>query len=97
MRRRIEFDDGSYVEINDANNYTCYYDNNDFSHRDDGPCCDHNGNLYYMIHGRYHREDGPAVDIKGSKKFQEWWIHGKKLDCVSNEEFFKLMKLKSFW
>jgi len=37
---------------------------------------------------------GPAVSYSYKK---EWWIEGNKLNCSSQEEFEKLLKLKAFW
>jgi hypothetical protein len=42
-----------------------------------------------------HREDGPAVEYFSGDK--EWWINGERLNCTSQEEFEKLMKLRVFW
>lgn len=52
---------------------------------------------------KLHRIDGPAVtqfilisnDEVGDEC--EWWFHGTKIDCSSQEEFEKLIKLKAFW
>ena len=42
-----------------------------------------------------HREDGPAViDFNGSQK---WYLFDQIINCNSQEEFEKLMKLKVFW
>lgn len=43
----------------------------------------------------YHRADGPALtDLEGNKS---WWFEDKRIDCHSQEEFQKLIKLKVFW
>jgi hypothetical protein len=45
--------------------------------------------------GLYHREDGPAVtNTYGS---QYWFYEGKQIQCSSQEEFERLLKLKAFW
>lgn len=53
--------------------------------------------VYYhdYIAWQYHREDGPAVEhIDGRSS---WWLNGEQIDCTSQEEFEKLLKLKPFW
>jgi len=49
----------------------------------------------------YHRLSGPArswgqnnVNFPGR---QEWWIDGEKINCSTQEEFEKIVKLKAFW
>jgi hypothetical protein len=49
----------------------------------------------YYFEGSLHRLGGPAVEYNNGPK--EWWIKGKKLDCSSQEEFLKIIKLKAFW
>ena len=51
----------------------------------------------YFLNELQHRVDGPAVEYFFEHSYVEWWVNGKKLDCKSNEEFFKLLKLKAFW
>lgn len=41
-----------------------------------------------------HRLDGPAEIFKGVKY---WYFKGKRLNCKSQEEFERLLGLKSFW
>ena len=65
-------------------------------HRIDGPAVEYaNGNKYWFLNGKRHREDGPAVECTDGDK--EWWLNGKKMNCQSQEQFDKLMKLKAFW
>jgi hypothetical protein len=58
------------------------------------------GESYFDNKGEYHRIDGPATtfsyvmhDIGPSK----WYIHGKRINCNSQEEFERILKLKAFW
>lgn len=44
--------------------------------------------------GILHREDGPALIYRDGIK--EWVINGSYLNCKSQEEFLKLLKLKAF-
>jgi hypothetical protein len=48
-------------------------------------------NIYEM-----HNEDGPVITyFDGSNK--EWYWHNKKIDCNTQEEFEKMLKMKAFW
>ena len=65
-------------------------------HRDDGPAIEWaNGNKYWHRNGQLHREDGPAIEFADGDK--RWFFRDKRIDCETNEEFLKLMKLKAFW
>jgi hypothetical protein len=65
-------------------------------HRVGGPAVEYpNGRGEWYINGKLHRLDGPAID--GGNEKQEWWVDGKKLDCTTQEEFERLMKLRAFW
>ena len=67
------------------------------SHREDGPAYEgFNGTKLWYINGKQHREDGPAVEYTNGQQ-NEWWISGKRIDCSSQEEFERLMRLKAFW
>lgn len=48
----------------------------------------------WWIHGIRHREDGPAI-IDRNK--QSWYLKGNKINCSSQDEFERLMRLKVFW
>jgi len=59
---------------------------------------DSNNNIMWKpnYYGRtLHREKGPAVISPNGDK--QWWFHGKRVNCNSQEEFEKLLKLKAFW
>jgi hypothetical protein len=45
--------------------------------------------------GYAHRIEGPAVIWENGR--QEWWYHGYKTTCVSQEEFERFLKMKAFW
>ena len=65
-------------------------------HRENGPAIlDDNGDLYWMINDKMHRLDGPAAEFADGGK--EWFVNGKQIQCKSQEEFDRLMKLKLFW
>lgn len=50
---------------------------------------------WHNIKGQYHREDGPAIECIDETKY--WYYNGKQIECNSQEEFLKLIKLKAFW
>jgi hypothetical protein len=50
---------------------------------------------WYDKSGYLHREDGPAMEYLDGSKF--WYYHGEFLNCSSQEEFERLLKVKAFW
>jgi hypothetical protein len=65
-------------------------------YRVDGPAIDHvNGDKVWFQHGKLHRVDGPAVEW--SNGYKHWFYQDKHIDCQSQQEFEKLLKLKAFW
>jgi hypothetical protein len=77
-----------------ADGTKCWYQNG-LLHRIDGPaieCSD--GYKQWFQNGLRHRIDGPAEEYNGKKY---WWIEGKKINCNSQEEFERYVKLKLFW
>ncbi len=44
----------------------------------------------------YHRIDGPAVIFKKTD-CKLWFYNGKIIQCLSQEEFERIIKLKAFW
>jgi len=56
---------------------------------------------YFDNKGEYHRIDGPATTfsyfIHNKMGTPKWYIHGNRMDCKSQEEFERLLKLKAFW
>jgi len=53
------------------------------------------GNKHYRLNGELHREDGPAIEYPNGSK--SWYYHGKYIDCYSQEELERLIKLKVLW
>jgi len=51
--------------------------------------------VWLTKNGIFHREDGPAVIHPNGLSF--WWYEGKNINCYSQEEFERLLKLKAFW
>ncbi len=66
-------------------------------HREDGPAIEYAGvdRKCWFINGKCHREDGPAIEYGDGQK--AYYYHGKIVDCDTDEEFFRLIKLKVFW
>jgi hypothetical protein len=65
-------------------------------HRLDGPAVEYtNGTKYWYQSGKIHRLDGPACECYNDTKY--WYYQGKLVDCKSQEEFERLIKLKIFW
>ena len=50
---------------------------------------------YYDEIGLLHREDGPAIEDSNGDKF--WYINGENINCETQEEFERLLKIKAFW
>ena len=65
-------------------------------HRDDGPAIECiNGDKFWIIQGKIHRVDGPAIEYANGNK--SYYYLNKRIECKSDEEYFKLLKLKAFW
>jgi hypothetical protein len=70
-----------------------YNDNNEL-HREDGPAAElKSGTKYWCINGKFHRTDGPAFEKSNGEK--GWYLNGTKIHCKDNEEFLRIIKLKS--
>ena len=71
-------------------------------HREGGAASEYtDGARYYYMHYELHRIDGPAiieVDEPGIDRsaFQQWWVNGVQIDCQTNEEFLRIVKLLAF-
>ena len=69
-------------------------------HKEIGPSAIYFGsgcqdNVQYWIHGKLHRLDGPAVNFSNGRK--RWYYEGKKIDCSTQEEFERILKLMFLW
>jgi len=55
------------------------------------------GSVYWFwkSHDTKHRLDGPAIEYANGNK--EWYYYGEKVNCHSQEEFEKYLKMKAFW
>jgi hypothetical protein len=75
--------------------YGTYYYLNSKLHRIDGPAIDVSLYKEWWQNGLRHRLNGPAYEnIYGEK---QWYYEGKRIDCKSQEEFERIIKLKLFW
>jgi hypothetical protein len=85
-------EDGPAVILNNGSKF--WYLNNK-RHRLDGPANEwFNGNKSWWINGKRHRIDGPAFTYAG---IEEWWYNDKRIDCKTQEEFERLIRIKAFW
>jgi len=50
--------------------------------------------FYYDENRKLHRADGPAAECFDVKK---WFYHGECIECNSQEELERILKLKAFW
>ena len=65
-------------------------------HREDGPAVEFtDGSKAWFLHGRRNRIDGPAVEYYDG--YKKWFYHGKLIDCDSQEEFERVIKLQVLW
>ena len=90
---KLHREDGPAIEWNDGDKK--WYKEGKF-HREDGPaieCAD--GSEEWYLEGKLHREDGPAIKLSNGYKI--YYYLDKRIKCKSDEEYFKLLKLKAFW
>jgi len=61
------------------------------------PICkiDKEGTKRWRLNNLPHREDGPAAEYIDEGK--EWWVDGDQIQCSSQKEFKRLLKLKALW
>jgi len=92
------------VKVNKGNQSICetdkdgnkYWYLNDRLHREDGPAIEFiNGHKEWHFCGELHRLDGPAIKYASGDKC--WFVHGKYINCDSQKEFERLIKLKILW
>jgi hypothetical protein len=89
----------NYNRIKKYKSRTCYYLNNKL-HRLDGPAIEwNNGDKFWYQNNLLHRLDGPAIEwnIEWNIGNKEWYYEGKEINCKSQEEFERYIKLRLFW
>jgi hypothetical protein len=73
-----------------------YYYLNDDLHRLDGPAVNYEyGDKFYYVNNKLHRIIGPAAEYNNG--YKEWYYEDKYIECNSQEEFERYLKLKLFW
>jgi len=78
-------------------NGTEYWISGFFFHREDGPAIISLNAKEWYFNGKRHREDGPAIEYLQNQATDKWYYHGKNVDCSTQQQFEKIMKLKAFW
>jgi endo-1,4-beta-mannosidase len=79
----------------DADGAKFWYLNGKLS-REGGPAVEYaNGDKVWYLNNKLSREDGPAIEYANG--YKAWYLNGKEINCSSQEEFLRLMKLKAFW
>jgi hypothetical protein len=82
------------IEWNDGDKY--WYQHGQLHRENDLPAyIIIGGNKYWYQHGKYHRTAGPAIECADGNK--SWYLNGELLDCKTQSEFERLMRLKAFW
>jgi len=66
-----------------------------FYHKESDPALELPSGKWWYINGLLHREDGPAVEYADGRKI--WYLNGKRINCSTQKEFERLLKLKTFW
>jgi hypothetical protein len=85
--------DGPAVKYSNGDKEWWY---NGLRHRIDGPAIEYiDGYKEWYQNGLLHRIDGPAVEWEDGDKC--WYYEDKYIDCNSQEEFERYIKLKLFW
>lgn len=82
------------------NQYIAWYKKGtNILHKEYGPAIEYaDGTECWYFDGRIHREDGPAVyNNYDFSEYKEYWYQGQKIECSSDEEYQRLLKLKAFW
>lgn len=80
----------------DKNENRIFYYHDDLLHREDGPAVEWiDGYQEWYHHGKLHRLDGPA--IVHPYGLHKWFVNNKWIECKTQKEFVKLMKLRAFW
>lgn len=85
-------EDGPAIESTDCKEWWV----NGLLHREDGPAVEFDdGYREWRVNHKCHRIDGPAIEYAdGTKK---WYINGNAINCSTQEEFLRIVKMKAFW
>jgi|SRR5579859_6218621 len=93
LNGKLHRENGPAIEYADGTKYWYVYDK---LHRLDGPAVEWaDGSRAWYLQGERHREDGPAIERANG--YKEWYYHEKYINCSSQEEFKRLLKLQALW
>jgi len=100
LKHRI--DGPAVIRINnDYSGFDFEWYQNGLLHRIDGPAIElADGHREWWIEGKKHRLDGPAIEELNEldlDSYKQWWYKGNQIQCNSQSEFNRLIKLKIFW
>lgn len=84
---------GPAVEL--VSGYKAWYKDGNY-HRVEGPAVEYsNGSKVWYQNNLMHRIDGPALITCLGDNY--WFYQGKDMDCETQEEFERLIKLRLLW
>jgi len=93
LNDRLHREDGPAIEWANGDKSWCFHGQ---YHRLDGPAIEYaDGSKIWYFNDQRHRSDGPAVEYANGKKY--WYYHGEYINCFSQKEFKRLLKLKILW
>ena len=73
-----------------------YWYLNNVYHREVGPAWEiEGGGTRWYFYGKVHRSNGPAWTNQAGEKI--WFWHGRRIDCQTQEEFERALRMKAFW
>ena len=89
-------ENGIEYEIREYYGSTHWYRNGELD-RESGPAKMLNtGSAEWYRNGKLHRLDGPALDRTNMGETY-WFYHGELIECETQEEFERYLRLKAFW
>jgi hypothetical protein len=76
-RKKVKIDNMKTYKVTvSAKGTIKWYNENDESHREDGPAIEWtDGDKWWYLNGKLHREDGPAVEHANGAKY--WYLNDK--------------------
>jgi hypothetical protein len=73
-----------------------HLDNSKILHREGGPAIVRfSSNKLWYQNGKLHRLDGPAIEYSDGDR--SWYYEGQRVECYTQEQFDRWVKLKLFW
>lgn len=87
---------GQYIDSRYPNRHCVWYQDDQIHRDDDLPAIEFDdGEKRWYQYGKLHRQKGPAIIVANGRSY--WFLDGIEVDCKTQEEFEKLMRLKAFW